>query len=35
MILRQPDDAFGASEGEITWGFVAAQVVSNWSYRAF
>lgn len=33
MILRQPDDTFGASDGEITWGFVAAQIVSNWTYR--
>jgi hypothetical protein len=33
MILRQPDDAFGASDGEITWGFVAAQIVSNYSGR--
>lgn len=35
MILRQPDDAFGASDGEITWGFVAAQLISNFSGRTF
>lgn len=33
LILRQPDDAFGASDGTITWGFVAAQIVSNYSGR--
>lgn len=33
MILRQPDVTFGAGEPEITVGFVAAQVISNWSSR--
>lgn len=35
LILRQPDDAFGASDGDITWGFVAAQLISNFSSRPF
>lgn len=35
MILRQPDDTFGASDGEITWGLVAATLVSNFSGRIF
>ena len=35
MILRQPDDTFGASDGEIAWGFVAARLVSNFSARSF
>jgi hypothetical protein len=33
LILRQPDDTFGASDGEITWGFVAATLVSNFAGR--
>ena len=33
LITRQPDDAFGASDGQITWGFMAAQIVSNFSGR--
>ncbi len=33
LITRQPDDAFGAADGTITWGFMAAQVVSNFSGR--
>lgn len=33
LILRQPDDAFGAGDGTIAWGFLAAQVVSNFSGR--
>jgi hypothetical protein len=33
LIQRQPDDAFGAADGTITWGFMAAQIVSNFSGR--
>lgn len=33
LILRQPDDQFGAGDGSITWGFVAAQIISNFSAR--
>lgn len=33
LILRQPDVTFGAGEPEITFGFVAAQIISNWSSR--
>lgn len=33
LIMRQPDDAFGAGDGTITWGFMAAQIVSNFSGR--
>jgi hypothetical protein len=33
LIMRQPDDAFGAADGTITWGFMAAQIVSNFSGR--
>lgn len=35
LIVRQPDDTFGASDGEITWGFAAAQVISNFGSRPF
>lgn len=33
LITRQPDDAFGAGDGTITWGFMAAQIISNFSGR--
>jgi hypothetical protein len=33
MILRQPDDTFGMSDGDITWGFVAPTLISNFSSR--
>lgn len=33
LITRQPDDSFGAADGTITWGFMAAQIVSNFSGR--
>jgi hypothetical protein len=35
MILRQPDDTFGASDADVTWGFVAATLISNFSSRPF
>ena len=35
LIMRQPDDTFGASEGDITWGFMAATIVSNFQGRIY
>jgi len=33
LILRQPDMSFGASLADVTWGFVAATVISNFGAR--